>query len=264
MKYRNIAIALLMTTLLASHGYAQQQQEKKLLRDGAALSDIDGRVVIADSNTYLFKADAEITDGKVTLEPGATLELLPTAALQSILADANGRTESTYRIWAKVTKYKDTNYLFCVYFLPLSKTDTQTADIVKQDNEDSTVNTPNDILTIPDEVAALLQKTNTARPQQPAKKIDMAKDTVLINRTGIITTKHGKDILQLDAMGQGMGRMSFELLPGEALDITQRLKSSNPEKMRFRISGLVTNFHGKKYMLLQRASRVYSHGNFTR
>ena len=35
-------------------------------------------------------------------------------------------------------------------------------------------------------------------------------------------------------------------------------------RQRFRVSGIVTTFRGNTYMLLQRATRTYSHGNFAR
>jgi hypothetical protein len=38
---------------------------------------------------------------------------------------------------------------------------------------------------------------------------------------------------------------------------------SSVEPIRFNIAGLVTEFKGRQYLLLQRAIRVHSHGNFS-
>ena len=37
-----------------------------------------------------------------------------------------------------------------------------------------------------------------------------------------------------------------------------------PGKQRYTISGLVTTYKGKNYMLLRRAQRTFTNGNFTR
>jgi hypothetical protein len=41
-------------------------------------------------------------------------------------------------------------------------------------------------------------------------------------------------------------------------------RAAIPEPVRFKIAGVVTKYKGEKYLLLQKATRIYGHGNFAR
>jgi hypothetical protein len=152
------------------------------LQDGFILRGVDGEVSGSDSNNgWLFKFNTDVNDGKDIVKAGASLELLPSATLEKITADINERASIGYRLWGRVTRYKGRNFIFPMYFLPLSKIDQpaqspQTSQVPPQESAPSEitpakerelaeeVNEPNDVLSIPQEV---LEKLKTKRIAQP-------------------------------------------------------------------------------------------------
>ncbi len=66
------------------------------------------------------------------------------------------------------------------------------------------------------------------------------------------------------ALGWNVSNDHYELLPCAALEQAQQLQRSSIETIRFNVAGLVTQFKGKQYLLLQRAAPVYNYGNFGR
>ncbi|MBA7479498.1 hypothetical protein ES707_14932 [subsurface metagenome] len=265
------------------------------LRDGFVLTGVDGRLVIHDSNeitresTYdkwFFEFDSDLSDGRGLIKAGASLELLPSSVLERMIADANNNPDTSYRLVGRVTRYKGKNFIFPTYFLPLAKTKEQpssTSQKSPQQENRPKINEPNDVLTIPKELIDKLQdrkKTidHTTREQNSDKngteladkrKPGQKQDSILANRCGFIresgqeTQKTWRQVSFVpDAIGRTEAKTSLLLLPCQALEQAQRKQSASPDALRFKIAGIVTKFKGKDYLLLQRATRVYSHGNF--
>jgi len=59
-------------------------------------------------------------------------------------------------------------------------------------------------------------------------------------------------------------RWQLVSIPLEALELTERKQATVPEPLRFKIAGIMTEYKGSSYLLLQKATRVYSHENFDR
>ena len=99
---------------------------KGLLRDGFGLAGVDGKLIRQDSNTvpeiWFFRLDSDVSDDKTRVRTGTSLRLLPSSTLEKMTIDAEKRFDKNYKLWGRVTKYKGRNYIFPVYFLPLSKT----------------------------------------------------------------------------------------------------------------------------------------------
>ena len=98
------------------------------------------------------------------IKAGQTLEMLGSATLEKMAADAKERSDAMFRIWAKVTKFEGKNYLFAVYYLSLRKIDRPVEETVKnepnktsQASTGQAVNAPNDVVNIPAEIVALLK-----------------------------------------------------------------------------------------------------------
>jgi len=66
------------------------------------------------------------------------------------------------------------------------------------------------------------------------------------------------------ALGWNLGDTRYELLPCTALEQVLQKQTQVLDPIRFNVAGLVTEFKGKKYLLLQRAVVVYNYGNFGR
>ena len=66
------------------------------------------------------------------------------------------------------------------------------------------------------------------------------------------------------ALGWNVGDVRYELLPCAALEEALGRQKGALDPIRFNVAGLVTEFQGRKYFLLQRAIVVYNYGNFGR
>ncbi|MBN1806443.1 MAG: hypothetical protein JW837_14435 [Sedimentisphaerales bacterium] len=132
------------------------------------------------------------------------------------------------------------------------------------------VGDPNDLLAMPKEISERLSDRRIVRPrterQAPkTKKIDVERDTVLADRSAFLVERsNGQPVFVLDALGRNTRPVSLRLLPCEALELAELIQSAVPEPVRFKIAGIVTKYKGEEYLLLQKAVRVYSFGNFAR
>jgi len=277
-----------------------QAARPALLPDGFILTGIEGKLTGSDSNdVWLFELGSDIADDDIVLKAQTSLKLLPSATLEKLVTDANERSANSYMLWGRITKYKGKNFIFPSYFSPLIAPPTPTipsqkepAETIPSDvnNQKPAVNDPNDLLTIPQEV---LEKLKAARSTTPAsmqrprdnKAIQNQKmrpsteeissintklytqniDSVFIDRTALLLRLNEDQLLfLLDALGRNMPEASLQLLPCEMLELTEQRQSAVPEPVRFKIAGIMTKYKGQSYLLLQKATRIYSHGNFGR
>jgi len=239
-----------------------------ILRDGFALTGINGKLIGADNdNRWFFELNSEMTDGKGRLKAGTLVEVLPSAALEKMVEDAAGHNTSDYKLWGRITKYNDKNYIFPIYFLPLSKTKPPQpkATKTKPQKEAPPINEPNDPLAVPDQIIARLETRRIIRTEQLRKGLQLEQDSILADRSGFIKNdSHGKTVFVFDALGRGVQKISFRLLPSQTLQRAQQKQATELEAVRFNAAGIVTKYKGDYYLLLQRARRIYSHGNFPR
>ncbi len=236
----------------------------KLLRDGFALMGIDGKLSSdKDSDTWFLKFDSAVSDDREVVEAGTLVELLPSVTLENMIANVSKRSDTGYRIWGKVTKYQGKNFIFPVYFLPISEIKKSSSQS-KRGNR-PVINEPNDALLIPEDIIAKLEVKKVIRTEQLEKGLELKQNSILADRTAILVEQpDGGVSLVLDGIGRGIQEISFPLLPCEVLEIAQGKQNAELEQLRFKIAGIVTRYNGKHYLLLQRARQVYSHGNFGR
>ena len=291
------SLAFFISVVPIVSGSRAAKSARMLLRDGFAVTGVDGRLVIHDSNEanpkfsfdrWFFELDSDLSDGRGIVKAGASLELLPSSALEKMIADANNRTGTSYRLGGRVTRYRAKNFIYPTYFLPLTKTKkplSSTSQKSPQQETRPTINEPNDVLTIPKELIEKLpdrKKGIDHRKRQEGKAIKtklaeggragkpgLKQDFILVDRTALFRdSAHGAQDtwheagFVLDAVGRGVQQISYRLLPCQMLEVAQQRQSAEPDPIRFKISGIVTQYEGKHYLLLQRATRVYSHGNF--
>lgn len=281
-------------------GLRSVKSRQILLRDGFSPAGIDGKLSIDDvneadpklsSDRWFFELDSDLSDGRGLVKAGTRLELLPSSLLERMIADTNNRAGSSYRLKGRVTRYRDKNFIFPTYFLPLTKAKkTQPSTSKKSPPQETrpTINEPNDVLTIPKELLEKLPDRNkgidpkerlehskviTTQIAERARagKSGLKQNFTLVDRTALFgDTSRGaagtwrKASFVLDALGRKEAKTSLRLLPCQVLERAQREQSADPEALRFKIAGIVTQYKGKNYLLLQRATRVYSHGNFPR
>jgi len=275
---------------------------KTPLRDGFVLTDVDGKLTSTDSNNiwfqdsnegcrrWFFEFDSDIGDDKAVIKAGASLELLPSAALEKMTDDVEKHTTATYKLWGRVTKYKGKNFIFPIYFLPLSETKEPPPSTSQESREKTgpTINDPNDVLTIPKEILNKLKRRKIIRPEQLQKGLELEQDSILADRTGFISSCVIRDAYSVkekrkeekgktqyairntqcefvfDALGRNVQQISLRLLPCQALELAEYRQSAEADRLRFKIAGILTKYKGNHYLLLERTTRIYSHGNFGR
>ncbi len=273
-----------------------------LLRDGFVLRGIEGKVTNPDGDKWFFAPGSDVTEDGTVIEKGTKLQLLSSATLEKIAMDLQNRPSATYQLWGRTTEYKGKNFIFPFYFLPLSKIkkpqiETQQTPqepqpqepkpietpVAAKEEQETFISEPNDVLDIPQEIIEKL-KIETAEParssdtdtgreaktiiqKSPIKKADQAfqQDSVLAGRTALLVRQDdGGLVFILDAFGRNAAEVPLRLLPCEALELTEQRQSDELEPLRFKIAGIMTKYKGDNYLLLQKATRVYSYGNFTR
>ena len=270
---------------------------KTLLPDGFILRGVEGKLVSFDANEgWFFEFDSAARYNKDVLKAGTNLKLLPSSTLERMLADANDHSAASpvrskasgtttmasrqtsngasYRLWARVTKYKDRNFIFPEYFLPLGKAKSSPPSTLQQSQEKArpTVGDPNDELAIPKEILEKLESRRTVRRQPTERRVAIKQNYVLANKTGFIRdsghgargTRYG--VFVFDALGRNIQSAGggLRLLPCQALELAEQEQSAEPDPIRFKIAGIVTEYKGERFLLLQQATRVYSHCNFVK
>lgn len=271
-------LAVVLVSVVALEGAVDGSRKARLLRDGFGLLGVDGRLTSADSNEgsqgehvgfgmserWFFKFDSNVDDDRGRISAGLAIELLPSAALEKMVADAKEHPGAAYRLWGNVTRYGNKNFIFPIYFLPVKSVDAPEPKAL-QEQPKVTTNEPDDVLAIPEQVLAKLKSRPIVRTEQLRKGLELKQDSILVDRTGFIVPKgDGKISFVFDGLGRNVQHVSLELLPCEVLQRASRKQSAELEKLRFKVAGIVTKYNGKNYLLLQRAIRIYNHGNFGR
>jgi len=294
-----LILALFAGTGSVAGSFGAEKTGQALLNDGFVLTGVDGKMRSPDGNdVWFFVLASDINDGKARGGANTSLQLLPSSTLEKMTADMKQRSGEDYRIWARITKYKGRNFLFPIYFLPLSKvkdsglpalTDVTSPDVSQpiQVKPRPTVNDANDNLAIPKEIInrlgtrPIVQRQQPQEPNSQSEKLHGIKqDYILADRTGFIsaplpspirltygglTLPHSEFVL--DGLGLSVQQTTFRLLPCQLLEQVERESATaglRSDQIRLKIAGIVTQYKGNKYLLLQRATRVYSHGNFGR
>ena len=276
-------LAVLLSGIIADLTAAGGSKKGGPLREGFVLTGVDGKLTpvsnkqaLTRSNSndrWFFEFDSDLNDDEGRIRAGTVSELLPSATLEKMIADANGRRDTSYRLWGKVTKYKGRNFIFPTYFLPLSKVRTPFGTVNRELNEPRatnhesriTINEPNDALTIPQKIITKLATRKIIRTEQLRKGLELKQDSILAGRSALLVERADcRPVFVLDALGRNVPKISFLLLPCRALERAQHRQSVELDTLRFEIAGIVTKYKGQYYLLLNRATRIYSHENFGR
>jgi hypothetical protein len=280
------AMALMVVVLgTAGVGRGGLAPVRKLIPEATVLDRLDGKVLHADANdTWLFELERDVNDVDARVPAGTRFVLLPSATLGKIIADMNDRAGPQYRLTVRVTRYQGRDYLIPTYFLPLSKLKSdQGPEAGGQKTEAGGANPPSPVPTpplagpefaIPPEIMKQLQNRRPLRtapsaradqePTQGAKNEPAPAERMLVNRIGLIQREDGHFVFIPYALGWNLSDVRYEILPSSVLEQVLQMQAGSLERMRFNVAGLVTEFQGRKYLLLQRAVPVYNYGDFGR
>ena len=225
-----------------------------ILHDGFALNGIDGIVFAsAAGDEWLFVPFDSLTDGRGIIKSGASIRILPSGMLDKLTKDRKGRIGS-FRIWGKLTKYNNRNYIYLSYFLPVTAPSVADSNIVE-------ANIPE---IIPDDVMAMLQPRRIVNLAELKKGLSAESDGVIINRSGFLRKSDKGFFFDFDALGRNVDSQSFKLLNCRILEVMTNKQKYSAGLLRFKISAILTKYKGQRFLLLQRATIAFSHGNFAR
>ncbi len=230
-----------------------------LLRDGLYAKAVQARIVaMSDNGPWFLEIHSEIKDKKIVVPKGTRIELLPCSMLEIILEDAKVKPDTDLRVWAKIAQYHGKNYVFLMNYFCLSPLVTQPLDV--KPNEGSPVKV--DRLQIPDAVRKRMAEQPVVQAASLPKVATVLTNKILINRFGYVRTKEGKKEFVFDGLGYSVGAPPVQVLSCQALERIERLQKMGVGPYRFSIAGMTTVFRGQTYIYLQRALRVFNHGNF--
>jgi len=292
-----VSIFLVLMSFAGS-GFASTMSETAtasqtpLLREGLVLNGTEGRLVGPDSNDVWFlELASDVNDYRVVVKAGTKLQLLPSAALEQMIADFRKDPNLTYQLWgAGITKYKDRNFIFPNYFLPLRKAErpepalpSESSDRVDDEPEPQRALGPeltdsNNVLSIPPEILSKLkarrqkiadggQRVTMDEGRETRDALRTPQQSVVVDRTGFLKRQaNGRFLFVPDALGRNVGAAfgTLRLLPCEILELAELKQAGQLERIRFRIAGITTEYEGQRYLLLQKATPSYNYGNFDR
>lgn len=255
-------------------GFLPAAQEPSLLPEGLEFRQVEGTARLHErTKAWRFVTHKTLSDHGLTIPTGTELTILPCGALDKIIAYAGQNDSVSVRIDAVVTQYRKSNFLFLFDATPLtglpspSSPDEQTSPPKEETaNILRIASDPNESSVIPPDILRRMQprqKTDFSRMEEAVEQIELVGDTILVSRTGRFIRRESGSEFVLDGFGRNISGRSFTLLPCKTLEQVEHQISQSLARQRHRVSGIVTTFRGKRFLLLQGAVRTYTHGNFT-
>jgi hypothetical protein len=267
-----------MLAVAAAASRGAEAEPKYLLADGFVLRKVEGRLASPDSNEgsangwsgWFFELGSDVSDGRGSVKAGEKLELLPSATLEKMTADATRRSGIGYQVRGRVTRYRGENFIFPTGFSPVEVTSGQgSAPEEPSQSESPQAKEPNDVVTIPAEVMDKLQPAERVGRTAVEGGFYAGQDYLIVERAGSLTDAGEKcpdpgckAAFVADGVGRNLADARFELLPCEGLERAEEQQSAGLALPRFKIGGIGSEYQGKHYMLLHKVRRAYGHGNF--
>jgi hypothetical protein len=257
-------IAALLLIALWTCSVLADQPSHKPLRDGAILAGTDGTLVKdPNADRWLFILKTAVADDRGAVNEGEAVEMLRSSTLEKMLSIITPE-KNNFRLWGRVTQFEGKNFILPVYFLTITEQ-------IRQDVNRPTaqkpiaINDPNDVVKIPEEILKKLKPERTVELTQLSPTAGLEEDRMFSDRSGFITkTADGSYVFKPDALGRNVQKISFAILPNEIVRQTMDEQSHEPDRVRYKVTGILTTYNRQNYILLQRAIRQYSHGNFAR
>lgn len=260
-------ILMLLVVLLPITAFSADPNMPKALREGVPVKSLDGQMIHDEANdVWLFDATEDIKDDKVTLSAGSLMPLVECSVLEKMTTAFTEHNQSRFRVWAMTIEYRDKNYLYPVYFLLLEKPREIIAEKPDANNIASPSEDPNMLKVLPDDILKKLEPKSIVSASQLTEALKSDADTVIIGRTGFVRYdgKLQKYIFNIDSLGRNISDIKFIVHPSQMLEQVEKKMRKSTEPVRFKVSGRITKFGGKTYILLHQATPAYNFGNFAR
>jgi len=267
MKTMRKIILLIVATGACVFGADQKPVPTTVIEDGFFIVAEPGLLTKeagVDKWNFIPDESIELSE-KSTFPAGCALPLLPCSVLEQITGLAGEEDQLRVELSALFTEYKHKNYLFSVYFLPIRD---DVAQPPPEEAKEATEKVTEEKPAVEDSIipAEILQQIKANKSPDLKKFMQIAEvtgDTNLIGRAGYLSESEKMPVFLPDAFGMKVNKKEFTLLPNSTLADAEKELARMPGQQRFNVSGLVTTYKGQTYMLLRRANRTYTHGNFT-
>jgi len=204
------------------------------------------------------------------------LEVLPGKWLTNMVRFAEQKQDETarFRVWGEITTYKDRNYIIPTFAAALSIFgDPQTAQPEATEAADDDKALERDklrkaIMALPR--TRPLQNIDALSPAAVPATADGSNDEaiwkdgyMIINRVGRISYYPEADqwLFSFEADGASLAEPPVEVLASQMLEVMEQLQSKSSRPLRFRISGQVTKYQRRNFVLLRKVLVVYDLGN---
>ena len=243
---------------------------KPIIEEGFFLDGVEGVVrKVEKVDVWEFIPESNIIALEEIWPAQNPLSLLPCSVLEQVTGLAGEDNEIHVRLWGLFTKYEQNNYLYSIYFLPIqedadlkpAKPDAQETQPDSKAQEETPVVEEDPV--IPADILKQI-KTNKAPDLKKFQQVAVVTgDVNLIGRAGYLKQKDKVKYFQPNAFGLKVDQHQYLLLPSQAVEEAEKEMQKTPGRQRYNISGLVTSYKGRNYILLRRAVRTYNNGNFT-
>lgn len=238
-------------------------QRGRPVEEGYLAAGTEGRIAKEPNSVYwAFYPTVEITDGKGILPADKGVSLLPCSGLEQMVRLAGEAKTLDVRLWAMTTEYRGTNYLYSLYFLPMRATEESAAKPTEPAAPKAAESGEKESV-LPSEILQMIQRNRVPDLKRLDELVTVSSDRNMIHRTGVMRGGEDGFLFAGDAFGQNMGQGAYRLLPCRALETMERTMQRTPGRQRYVVSGVETGFEGTEYLLLRRAVRTFTHGNFT-
>lgn len=256
-----LSAAILAAAAMAA--YAAPHKGRPV-EEGYLVAGAEGRIVKdPNENRWVFYPAVAITDGKGKLSAEKGVSLLPCSVLEQMVQLAGDEHSIEVRLWAMVTDCRAENYLYSLYFLPMKTPVEPSPPKPVEPEKPKAQETAEKESVLPSEILQMIEKNPIPDLKRLDELVVVTSDRNLIHRMGMIQGTEGDFSFKPDAFGQNIDEGVYHLLPCRALEEIQRNRQEALGRHRYIVSGVVTGFQGKNYFLLRRATRTFTHGNFT-
>ncbi len=238
---------------------------KPTLPEGFVLNAIDGiaRQDKVNKDQWTFSTDAELKYLKTIFPSGVPLKVLASGGLDQIRSFAKENTEVRIKIWGILTLYRKENYLFPIQVMPLVEPEKAVPVPTPMETAPATDPNSTESEVIPSDIMKLLQSQSKVDLAQISETTAVTSaDSSLISKAGYITLGDTRQF-QPDGFGRKVETDDFVLLPCLTLEKTEDTLARAMGRYRYTISGILSRSQGQQYLLMYRAQRTYSNGNFT-
>ena len=233
----------------------------RLIREGAFLNERRGRMIQLRSGSWVFLFDA---DARGDAEP--PMILLPCRRLDEMIRLSQAREETvTFRINGEAFVYRGRNYLLPTFFTTIASTTPQPGDDEpmpqrpERSPEDDDGNSDDEpsIEELIEQVESRSQQAHPVAPPMESESdtgdLDLLQDgsTLKRQRGRVLPGPTGGWLFTQDSDVDSpeSGTHPLILLPCQNLMAIERIVHNAGEGLAFTLSGRVTTFQGRNYLL---------------